>query len=142
MQKILFVQEVGNDQFEIESLWCEEKGEHYVVDNIPFIAKNIALGDIIIAEYDQDEKAFYFEDFIEFSGNSTIRLRFPDSEEIEEVRRELESHGCSTEAFLERLIVSVNVPKSIQYAPIREFLMDGEQNNRWEFEEACLAHDY
>jgi hypothetical protein len=43
--KVLFVQEVGQGEFETESIWCTKDGESYIVDNIPFIAKRIALGD-------------------------------------------------------------------------------------------------
>jgi hypothetical protein len=55
LQKILFAQQVS-ENVEIESLWCIKEEDNYIVDNIPFIAKKISLGDKIKAEYDEEEK--------------------------------------------------------------------------------------
>ncbi len=141
-QKVLFVQKKDNSELETESLWCIKDGDFYMVDNIPFIAKRIALGDIIKAEYDEDEKAYYFDDFVAISGNSTIRLYFDNIDIIEGVRKELESFGCESEAFLGRKIVAVNIPKDVNYKPIKDYLEKGEHENKWEYEEACLSHTY
>ena len=140
--KVLFVQKLNDAQFETESLWCERKGENYIIDNIPFIAKRVALGDIIKAEYDEEEKAFYFDDFVEVSGNSTIRIFFEDTDIIQEVREQLNKFGCESEGFLERKIVAVNVPKEVGYKPIRSYLDKGESSGLWTYEESCLAHQY
>ncbi len=142
MQKILFVQQVNNNEFETESLWCKEKNDNtYVVDNIPFIAKRISLGDTIKAEYDKDEKAFYFDDFVSVSGNTTVRLYFEIENWIEEAREKLKDFGCDTEVFLSRKILAVNVPHDVDYKPIKEYLDEGEQKGKWSYEESCLAHD-
>jgi hypothetical protein len=134
MQKVLFVQDKGEGQLEIEGLWCKKEGDYFVVDNIPFVARRISLGDTIKAEYDSDENAFYFDDFVSVSGNSTIRLYFKDEAPIASVRAELKEYGCESEAFLARKIVAVNVPKEVSYRPIKEYLDAGEQSNRWEYE--------
>lgn len=141
-KKVFFVQRITDDEFETESLWCAKKGDNYVVDNIPFITKRISLGDTIKAEYDENDKAYYFDDFVEVSGNSTIRLFFENENTIQKVRKELESLGCESEAFLARKIVAVNVPKELDYRPVKNYLENGEQNNLWTYEESCLAHEY
>lgn len=81
--KVAFVQKINETEFETETIWCERDGENFVVDNIPFIAKRISLGDTIKAEYDEKEKMYYFDDFVKTSGNSTIRIFFYADNKIE-----------------------------------------------------------
>jgi hypothetical protein len=140
-QKILFVQRSEGDKFLTESLWCQKDGEFYVVDNIPFIAKRISLGDTIKAKYDADEKAFYFDDFVKVSGNTTVRLYFQDVSIIEDTRSMLIAFGCEGEIFLTRKILAVNIPHNVKYKPIKKFLDQGEEEGKWAYEESCLAHD-
>ena len=137
--KVLFVQQVG-DNLETEGLWCTEEGENYIVDNIPFIAKRIALGDTIKVEFDSEENAYYFDDFVAVSGNSTIRVFTFNELTIEEIRKELLDLGCASEVFLERKIIAVNIPVNINYKPIKEFLDNGEEVGKWTYEESCLMH--
>ena len=141
LQKILFVQKMDDNKYETESLWCQKDGEYYVVDNIPFVAKRISLGDTIKAEYDEDEKAFYFDDFVKVSGNTTVRLYFKNENIIEGVRKRLNELGCEGEIFLARKVLAVNVPSNIDYKPIKKFLDEGEQQGMWTYEESCLAHN-
>ncbi|MDB5276258.1 MAG: hypothetical protein JWR61_1213 [Ferruginibacter sp.] len=140
-QKVLFVQNIGNDEYEIESLWCIKDGDNYIVDNIPFIAKRVSLGDTIKAEFDTAENAYYFDDFVAVSGNTTLRIYFKNEQIIEDVRHQLNNFGCSAEIFLARKILSVNVPGTVDYAPVKQYLDEGEQKEKWQYEESCLAHE-
>ncbi|MFL9483448.1 DUF4265 domain-containing protein [Chitinophagaceae bacterium LWZ2-11] len=141
-EKVFFVQQKSNGELETESLWCEKKDEYFVIDNIPFIAKRIALGDTIKTEFDESDGTFYFDDFVEVSGNSTIRIFFDEREKIEVTRRELERLGCESEVLLVRKIVAVNVPRDLDYRPVKSYLEHGEKNNLWTYEESCLSHEY
>ena len=141
-KKILFVQKVGDEKFETESIWCIQDGENYVIDNIPFVAKRISLGDTIKAEFDDEDKAYYFDDFVSVSGNTTIRIYFKDEGAIERVRDDLKRLGCESEVFLERKLLAVNIPANVNYGPVKEFLDKGEKENQWTYEESCLAHKY
>lgn len=140
--KIFFVQDIGENELETEGLWCIHDGDNYIVDNIPFVAKRISLGDTIKAEYDADEKVYYFEDFISVSGNTTVRIFINDVQSIELVREDLNRLGCESEVLLQRKIVAVNIPKGVNYKPIKDFLDRGEQQQKWTYEESCLAHEY
>jgi len=141
--KVLFVQEISEGEFETESIWCYKvNDEIFIVDNIPFIAKRISLGDTIKVDYDKNEKAYYFDDFIEVSGNSTIRVYFNDENMIKSTRKKLDEFNCKSEAFLERNMISINVPSNVNYTPIKLFLENGENNKNWEYEESCLMHEY
>lgn len=141
-QKVLFVQKNADGEFETESIWCLRDNDNYIIDNIPFVAKRVSLGDTIKAEYDASENAFYFDDFITVSGNTTVRLYFDDESLIEDVRKELNNFGCESEGFLQRKIVAVNVPQNIDYRPVKQYLDSGEQKKIWTYEESCLAHEY
>ena len=140
--KVLFVQKVDNDEFETESLWCIRKGDNYIIDNIPFVAKRVSLGDTIKVKYDPDEKAYYFDDFVSVSGNTTVRVYFYDEKIIEDTRDVLNGLGCELEAFMARNILAINVPENIDYKPIKKYLDQGEVEGMWQYEESCLAHEY
>jgi hypothetical protein len=140
--KVAFVQEVAKDEYETETLWCDIDGENFIVDNIPMIAKRISLGDTIKAEFDEEEKRYYFDDFVLTSGNSTIRIFFYNNDLIELTRKWLNNVGCESEVLLARSTVAVNIPKEIDYVPIRNYLEEGEKNKKWVYEESCLEHQY
>ena len=140
--KIGFVQKIGEGEFETETIWCEIDGENFIVDNIPFIAKRISLGDTIKAEYDTEDEMYYFDDFVKTSGNSTIRIFYDDYKFVESAREWLNKNNCESEGFLKRNIIAVNIPKEVDYKPIKAFLDDGEQNGNWSYEESCLEHEY
>lgn len=141
--KVFFVQQIGKKEYETESLWCRAKGNLFIVDNIPFIAEKVSLGDTIKAEFDKEDKQYYFEDFVENSGNTTVRIHVYNNFEskIEEIRDHLKKDGCNTEVFLERNIIAVNIPKAVSYKPIKRYLDKGE-GSIWSYEESCLEHEY
>ena len=141
-EKVLFVQKIDEGEFETESLWCTKTGEGFVIDNIPFVARRIALGDIIKAEFDLDEKAYYFEDFVSVSGNSTVRIFLEDIALIPSIREAISKFNCESEIFLDRKIIAVNIPKNVNYAPVKVYLEEGEGIGLWQYEESCLAHSY
>ncbi|MFH6942776.1 DUF4265 domain-containing protein [Flavobacterium sp. FlaQc-50] len=139
--KVAFVQKINEAEFETETIWCERDGENFVIDNIPFVAKRISLGDTIKAEYDEDEKMYYFDDFVKISGNSTIRIFFYDDNKIESTREWLNKNDCESEVLLVRSIVAVNIPQKVYYPVIRDFLEEGKKKGNWVYEESCLEHE-
>ena len=139
-RKVLFIQKIGENEYETESLWCEKKGKYYIVDNIPFIAKNISLGDTIQVEHDLEDNEYYFEDMIEVSGNTTIRILVYDND-IEKIRKWLKKKGCESEVLLERKIIAVNIPKAVKYLEIKSYLDQGENNKLFTYQESALEHD-
>ena len=72
--KVFFVQQIDENKYETESLWCKVEDNLFIVDNIPFIAERVSLGDTIEVEFDEDDKQYYFEDFVASSGNTTVRI--------------------------------------------------------------------
>ncbi|WP_343642340.1 DUF4265 domain-containing protein [Chryseobacterium sp.] len=141
--RVFFVQQIVENKYETESLWCKVEDNLFIVDNIPFIAERVSLGDTIEVEFDEDDKQYYFEDFVANSGNTTVRIHVYNDYDgkIEEIRSRLKDEGCNTEVFSERNIIAVNIPQAVSYKPIKEYLENGE-GNMWSYEESCLEHEY
>ncbi|MBK6840597.1 MAG: DUF4265 domain-containing protein [Bacteroidetes bacterium] len=95
--------------YKIESVWATKVGENYKIVNIPFFAKNLALGDIVSVEKDNGD--LYFDTLIEPSGNSVVRLMIFDENNVESVGADLVKLGCGWEGSHIKNLITVNIPK-------------------------------
>ncbi len=122
-----------------ESLWTVEvEPGLFKVDNVPFFALGIAVGDIVSATHDAE--GYHFKEVVRPSGHSTFRVVVFDASEVPALRTLLTKMGCSTElSHLPRLI-AVDVPPSVSLDELRQFLDSGRVQERWDYEEACLGH--
>jgi hypothetical protein len=121
-----------------EILWIQKINDsEYQIKNIPFFAPNLAFDDIISVE--DDEGNFYFEDIIKTSEHSTIQIVMFDDEKIKEVIKDLEDLNCSWEGMNNQAILAVDVPSSINYRIIKEYLEEKLQKNVLDYKEACLS---
>src|SRR4051812_5592972 len=82
------------EEITVETLWAtivdESKGR-YKIDNIPFYLPSIASGDIVFAEFDEDEGRLTYREVVEYSGNSTVHvILLDDLAEIDTIRKTLE----------------------------------------------------
>jgi hypothetical protein len=136
--KVLFTFKNDESAFAIESLWAMKEHEYYRIDNIPFMVSNIALYDLVSVE--EDEGALYFEALIEASGHSVIQLVIFDEESVISVAKQLETFGCHWEGSHVKKLISIDIPKDVDYKPIKAFLRQGEVSGIWTFKEACLSH--
>jgi len=139
MEKIIFEYQDLEDNYALESAWAEKRGEYYELRNILFYANGYSLGDLVSVEDRNGE--LYVTDLIEESGHSTIRIIFYAEEVIEGTIQKLNDLGCSYEGSNIKKLISVDVPATVDYKPIRAFLTEGESNELWSYEEACLAHE-
>ena len=137
--KILLEVEDEDGKVEIESVWAVPVENGYQIDNIPFYAKEIAYGDIVSAEPDEDGM-LSFKELIAPSGHSTIRLWFAKETDVTQVRDALRGMGCPSELDLSRL-VAVDIPPSIPYESVRTYLDQQESEGIFEYEEACLGQE-
>lgn len=135
--KILFEIENESGQVEVESVWAVPVSTGYRIDNIPFYAKEVAHNDIVMAEPDQDGM-LRFIGLVAPSGHSTIRLWFANEADVAAVRDALRRMGCPSELDLSRL-VAVDIPPSIPYPRVRDYLDQQERAGIFEYEEACLG---
>jgi hypothetical protein len=139
--KVLFSLEQDEDGYppaSVESLWALPKGEGlFQIDNIPFFATGVAWGDIISAS--QEEGAFRFQEIVQPSGHSTLRVAISEAADVPAVRALFAQKGCSVEQSHLPRLVAVDVPPSVPLESLRVVLEAGRAQGRWDYEEACLA---
>jgi hypothetical protein len=135
--KILLTYKDAKGEYQIESVWASRKGDYYEINNIPFFAKNIALGDLVSVE--EDEGALYFKELIKASGHSVVQLIILNGNDITQIGSELEKLGCTWEESNIRNWISVDIPQNVSYTFVKKYLDKGEKEERWSYREACLA---
>jgi len=125
-----------------ERLWALQLEEgRYKVDNIPFFARDLALGDIVsaIPEEGAEEGVLRYQQVLQPSGHSTFRILVQDESQVPEVCRLLEQLGCDTERSHLPRLVAIDIPPSVSLEAVREALSPGHAQERWEHEESCLG---
>jgi hypothetical protein len=138
-EKIFFVYPIAGspDEYYIESLWAEKFGEYFKVDNIPFYIKNIAVGDVVSAEFDEEEKIFYFDELVKASGNSVIRIVPSSMSKIDTIGSQLVALGCHWESMKDQPLIAVHIPKEVSYEKVKSYL--DTNTEIFDYEEACLG---
>jgi hypothetical protein len=125
-----------------ERIWALETSKgHYKLDNIPFFARELALGDIVSAvpEEGADEGILRYQQVIEPSGHSTFRVLVYDETQVQEVCSLLERLGCGTEQSHLSRLVAIDIPPTVSLETVRQALEPGRAQERWDYEEACLG---
>ncbi len=116
----------------------ESKGL-FELDSIQFYAPNIASGDIIHAEYFDDEEMLIFRDTVKYSGNSTVQVVIMDKATVtNDIRDMFNTLGCSSEKFLKGYFV-IDIPFDVDYRPIKQKLDLLEQSDIIGYAEPCLS---
>lgn len=136
--KIYFeIPSADSEEMEIETVWAIPYGEGFKLDNIPFYAKGVALDDVVSAN--EVDGCLYVDELLKPSGHSTVRLWFADEKDVQAVRAELKVMGCDSEISDQPRLVAVDIPSSVRYEKIREYLDAGEADGKWDYQEACLG---
>ena len=143
--KIFFPLEKDEDDYppaEVESLWATQRPHGYELDNIPFYAPGIALGDVVEATVAPDG-GLEFKRVISRGGHSTYRilLREPRPDDPQFTVNELKNHGLMVEISGSPRLLAVDVSPSLSLERIEEFLFAGEDSNRWGLQEGYRAGD-
>ncbi len=134
--------EDGYPPVSAERIWALDAGEgRYKLDNIPFFARELALGDIVSAvpEEGADEGILRYQRVVEPSGHSTFRVLVYDKAQIQAVRGLLEQLGCGTEKSHLPRLVAIDIPPTVSLQAVRQALETGREQERWDYEEACVA---
>lgn len=135
--KIIFEYQNANNDYELESAWATKVGDHYKLDNILFYAPEYSWGDIVSVEKREGE--LYVTGLVKESGHSTVRILFNDQKDVQNTRDQLKKMGCDSELSNISTLIAVDIPPHIKYEKIKEFLGEGEKNEKWGYEEACLT---
>ncbi|RSC80276.1 DUF4265 domain-containing protein [Acinetobacter haemolyticus] len=130
-----------NGSLSREIVWGKKfENDKYYIKNIPFFAPNISFDDLI--EVDNEEGSLYFNDLVEPSNNSTLRIIFfeDDSKSIYELLRKIESYLAEWEGLENKPYYAINVPKNVNYKVLKNFL--DEYEVFFDYEESCLSEKH
>jgi hypothetical protein len=124
-----------------ETLWAFVLGrDRYQLDNIPFLAFDLSLNDVVSAPVADDIPTF--ERVLERSGHSTYRLALQDGVDpatFPELVGALKDLGCRLERFTPRMI-GVDVPPSVDIHAAYEVISSGMTAGNWHFDEVNVEH--
>jgi hypothetical protein len=138
--KVKLVFKNSQQEIQEENVWVKKKGNHFVIDNIPFFAPNIALNDVISVEKDND--ILYLEEIVEFSGHSTIQIIIINEKTIDSLLKQLESFGCKWEGMNNQRLIAVDIEPETIYLPIKEYLENELLNMNLDYKESCLSENH
>lgn len=131
--------EDGYPPVAVESVWAKEQPDgSYVIDNAPWFTREATLGDVVEAE--EEDGALYYSATRSESGSSLLRVVFLTDEEPTSVREALLELGCSSELAGAWPLLAIDVPADAELDAVRAMLDEGEEQERWEYEEAILRH--
>lgn len=100
--KVLFRVPEEDGSSNVETLWAFDLGgDRYRLDNSPFYACSVSVGDVVYAPVDPSEERPTFARVLEKSGNRTVRVildpPLADGNPSDAVVQELLSMGCTYE---------------------------------------------
>jgi hypothetical protein len=115
---------------------------YYKLQNIPFYAANIAMGDTVWAQYKEADKMLVYRKTVERSGNSTIHaVMVNDEHDINGVTKTLEGLGCIIQK-LNAKYFAISVPAAADYFPIKQKLNELEKEKVIEYAESCMSENH
>jgi Domain of unknown function (DUF4265) len=136
--KILFRMERdarGWPPVDVEGIWATRASEGgFIVDNTPFYARGIALGDVVAAVEVDGE--LYFSKILAEGGHGTIRILLKNQAQLEEVSRRVEGFGCEIEYAPPRLI-AVDVVPGAAVDELLGYLASEQEASRLGYEVGC-----
>jgi hypothetical protein len=122
-----------------EGLWAIDLGGGlYRIDNIPFYARDLALGDVVAALC--GDEGLIYQRRVAASGHSTLRVLVFEDGQAQPIRSELAALGCATELSQRADFFSVDVPAHVDYAGVAAVLQRHATAGRIDYEESALRH--
>jgi hypothetical protein len=142
--KVLFRVVGEKGEVNVETLWAFDLGDdRYRLDNSPFYAYSVSVGDVVLAPVDPEEARPTYASVVEKSGNRTVRVLLDTPVEPGNVSdtllQGLVAMGCEYEGANARY-VSINVPPSVELADVRDYLVDNALT--WEHADPSFSELY
>src|SRR5947209_5512780 len=138
--KVFFPLEIDDDMYPPvteEYLWCTRADEGLlVIDNIPFFARDVSLGDRISVRDVSGKLQFNAVEVP--SVNTTVRVLAHDPLEIPKLREKLEEIGSSVEVNGYLGILAVSIPAGRVAEETLYVLDDEREAGRIGFEESSV----
>ena len=122
-----------------ETVLATKEGNYYRIKSIPAHASKIALYDLIGTRKRDD--VLYFHKIIESSGRNVIQMIVFKDRQIKAIGKDLEQFGCMWRRSDDKHLIAFDVPKHVPYRPIKDWLDQGEREQRWGYREASLSHE-
>ena len=112
------------------------------IDNTPFFAKRVALGDVVSVIGNGHNGKFTLDKIIESSGNSSIAIILRDHGCKQQLVEYFSVANCFCEfgEFGATKMLAASVPSIRSYFDIFIFLTRLEERGQISFAELCLAH--
>lgn len=123
-----------DDESYVETPWVKDLGDgRYRMENCPFYFYNLAYGDIVSAEYSDEEERLVFTGVLERSGNKMVRVIFENSSKEDGPEKthleEIVKLGCSYEGANPKYIC-IDIPPEVELFDVCEYLTKNEL--QWE----------
>jgi hypothetical protein len=130
-----------------ETIWADvvrEEMGYYRLCSIPLYTLQIAAGDVVRAEWDDDELMLTYRETVTPSGNSTVWVVVVDDDmDIEEIRKTFYELDCVTEALSNRYF-AMEVKAETNYLHVKDKLNTFKSQKLIDYAEPCLSaqHQY
>jgi hypothetical protein len=122
-----------------EAVLATKEGDYYRIKSIPAYASKIALYDLIGTR--KRSGVLYFNKIIESSGRNVIQMIVFRVRQIKAIGQDLEQFGCVWRRSENKHLIAFDVSQYVSYRPIKDWLDQGEREERWGYREACLSHE-
>ncbi|HEY6375528.1 MAG TPA: DUF4265 domain-containing protein [Edaphobacter sp.] len=131
--------ESGYPPVSCEQIWCiENANDLFVIDNIPFYATDVSLGDEIRAEV--RDGARWFGSLVKASRNTTLRIFARNKEIAPLIIRQLETFGGLTERMEDSGLIAVSLPPTADIAGALAYLDRESDAENLAFEESSVRY--
>jgi hypothetical protein len=127
-----------------EPLWAAktEVKLHLAVRNVPFYAKGVAYGDVVLVRPDNDRREFVFERLVSESGHSAIQVLIHEAEYRGALKRLLSGFGATWEGALEDTYFAVDVKPATDYAALRSELVAAKEHGKIGVRESAISKQH
>jgi Domain of unknown function (DUF4265) len=122
-----------------EAVMATKEDDYYRIKSIPAYASKIALYDLIGTR--KRGGVLYFHKIIESSGRNVIQMIVFRVRQIKAIGQDLEQFGCVWRRSENKHLIAFDVAPNVPYRPIKDWLDQGEREQRWGYREACLSHE-
>ena len=105
---LTYKHDTGDSEIFTERVAAIKIKEHYKLVHVPAFAHNLAYGDIVQIEYDDNE--FHFDGLIEESGHSTIHIVVFNLDSKKSLVSKLEQLDCGVDTHVADNYIVIVVP--------------------------------
>ena len=112
----------------------------FELDNTPFFAKSIAVGDILRCSQTKHDHIVQFEEVLSPSGNKSISIIFIDDDCKEEIYQFFKQNECYCEygEYGEFNMLAVSINPNFDYSKIAFYLDKKEELGKISYAELCI----